>query len=79
MRAVVARGHGGPKMLGVEEVEKPIVANRKLLVKNLCRRSQPAGTGGLRRGETAADHRPQNAAGYRAAISPEKSRPWGVG
>ena len=33
MRAVVVRGHGGPKVLGVEKVERPVVAERKLLVK----------------------------------------------
>lgn len=33
MRAVVARGHGGPKVLGVEEVERPVAADGKILVK----------------------------------------------
>lgn len=33
MRAVVARGHGGPKVLGVEEVERPAAADGELLVK----------------------------------------------
>ncbi len=33
MRAVVARGHGGPKVLRVEEVERPEAGDRQLLVK----------------------------------------------
>lgn len=33
MRAVVARGHGGPKVLGVEEVERPVLGEKGLLVR----------------------------------------------
>lgn len=33
MRAVVARGHGGPKVLRVEEIERPEAGERQLLVK----------------------------------------------
>ncbi len=33
MRAVVSRGHGGPKVLGTETVRKPQVRGRKLLVR----------------------------------------------
>ena len=33
MRAVVAKGHGGPKVMRVEEVEKPGAGNDQLLVK----------------------------------------------
>ena len=50
MRTVVTRGHGGPKMLGVEEVEKPVVANRKLLVKIFAAGVNPLDWR-LRRGE----------------------------
>lgn len=33
MRAIVARRHGGPKVLGLEEVERPVARGRKLLVR----------------------------------------------
>lgn len=33
MRAVVARGHGGPKTLHLEEVERPVAEDHQLLVK----------------------------------------------
>lgn len=33
MRAVVAKGHGGPKVLRIEEVERPQAGDRQLLVK----------------------------------------------
>lgn len=50
MRAVVTRGHGGPKVLGVEEVERPIVADGKLLVKAFAAGVNPLDWR-LRRGE----------------------------
>lgn len=33
MRAIVAKGHGGPKVLRVEQVERPVAKERQLLVK----------------------------------------------
>ncbi|MGB3632876.1 MAG: NAD(P)-dependent alcohol dehydrogenase [Rubrobacteraceae bacterium] len=50
MRAVVTRGHGGPKVLGVEEVERPVVADGKLLVKVFAAGVNPLDWR-LRRGE----------------------------
>lgn len=50
MRAVLARGHGGPKVLGVEEVERPIVADGKLLVRVFAAGVNPLDWR-LRRGE----------------------------
>ncbi len=50
MRAVVTRGHGGPKVLGVEEVERPVAAEGKLLVKVFAAGVNPLDWR-LRRGE----------------------------
>ncbi len=50
MRAVVAHGHGGPKVLGVEEVGRPAVADGKLLVKVFAAGINPLDWR-LRRGE----------------------------
>ena len=50
MRAVLARGHGGPKVLGVEEVERPVVADGKLLVRVFAAGVNPLDWR-LRRGE----------------------------
>lgn len=50
MRAVVTRGHGGPKVLGIEELERPTVADGKLLVRVFAAGINPLDWR-LRRGE----------------------------